>query len=192
MRDHDGIDGREQVRVDMANVIADRAVMQRHGVHPGFRHPHDLADEEIVSGDVFDPVIIAIQAEPDHAQHQNVPKIHSWPARMRALVADHFFIQQIENRVIDLWRAEDPLEASQHWGQFITTFERNHHLRDGRLPRSVWHSNLWRMLTDQTRMFSFHERKIERFNEYSTTGATSPENIRQTKGRCLPDAALIQ
>ena len=134
MPDHDGIDGREQVRIDMANVIADGAVMQRHRVHPELRQPHDLADEGVVVGDIFDPVIVAIQAEPDHAQHQNVPEVHPGPTRMRELVADHFFLQQIENRMIDPRSAEDPLETCQHGGQFVPAFKGNHDLGDGRLP----------------------------------------------------------
>jgi len=135
MQDHDGIDGRQQIRVHMANVIADGAVMQRHRVHSKLRHPHDLADEAIIVGNMFDPVIITIQTEPHHPQHQNVPEIHPGPAGMRLLAAQDFFLQQIKDRVIDRWRAEDPLESRQHGGQFITAFERDHHLGDGRLPQ---------------------------------------------------------
>ena len=135
MHDHDGIDSGEQVRVHMTNVIADSAAMQRHGVHPPLRHSHDLADEQIVLGDVLNPIIIAIKAKPHHTQHEDVPKTHPRPAGMGWIVSHHFFFQQIEDRLIDSRRAENPLQSGEDGRQFVTAFERNHDQLDGRLPQ---------------------------------------------------------
>ena len=109
--------------------------MQWRGVLPEFLHSHDLADETIVARDVLDPVIITIQTEPHHAQHQNVPERHARAAGMRELAAQHFFLQKVENAPIDFRRAEDPLQPGQDGSQFVTAFERNHDLLDGRLPQ---------------------------------------------------------
>lgn len=112
MPDDNRIDLREQGLVDMADVLTDSAVVKGRLVgHGELRQAHDLAHEAVVVGDVLDAVVITIQAEAHHAQHQNVPQIHARPAGVPLLVSDHFLLKQFKDGLIDLRCAKDPLET---------------------------------------------------------------------------------
>jgi hypothetical protein len=72
----------KQLVVEQGDVVAQGLVVE-HGalLAPGCdRHAQHLAHKQVVVGQVFHPIPIGVQTQTDHAQHQDLPKIHAGAA----------------------------------------------------------------------------------------------------------------
>lgn len=129
MLNDEDVDFCQELLVDQANIVADGAVVKCQGGAEGGQ-PHDFAHETVEVGDVLHAVIIAVESEADHAQHQNMPKIHPRAPGAGGFGALEFVFEQLENGFVQPRRAEDPLEAGEDGREFIAAFEGDDDLID--------------------------------------------------------------
>jgi hypothetical protein len=71
----DFVDLLQQGGIDMAHVVSDRSVVKVLAFVE-VREAHDLTHQAVVVGNVFDPVVVASEAQSDDSEHEDVPEIH--------------------------------------------------------------------------------------------------------------------
>ena len=96
------------------------------------RQAHDLTHQAVVVGDVFEPVVVASEAQSDDSEHEDVPEIHPRAAGL-LLISNNLAFEQSKNFLIDLGSFENPLQPGENWRQFITAIERDGNAFDGSL-----------------------------------------------------------
>ncbi len=94
------------------------------------RDAEHLAQKQIVIGQMFHPVPVSIEAQPDHPQHENLPQIHARTTR-RLLARQDGALQKLENLQAQRRMAPNPLQAGQDREQFIAAVEGQDHVFDG-------------------------------------------------------------
>jgi hypothetical protein len=132
--DEDFVDPRQQLLVEQAGVFTEGLVVEVAAAQLDGSDTHEVAHESVVVGDVFEAVVVAVQAQADDPEHEQVPQIHAGAAG-GFLVAHDMLLQQGEDLLVDLGRREDPLEAREDGREFIAALEGNEDLFDGRLAQ---------------------------------------------------------
>jgi hypothetical protein len=132
--DDDFIDPRQQFLVEQAGVFTEALVVEVAAAQLAGGDAHQIGHEGVVVGDVFEAVVVAVQAQTDDPKDEQMPQIHAGAAG-GFLVAHDMLFQQGENLLVDFGRREDPLEAREDGREFIAALEGNEHLFDGRLAQ---------------------------------------------------------
>src|SRR5512137_319111 len=104
-----------------------------------------LTDAPVLVGQVVDAVVIGIQAQPQHAQHQDVPLRHARPAGVRAglarpvrLVGEDLF-EDGEHALAQLWRGVEMLQTPQQLVDVVTGFRVKDEVGDvGQSKLGLW------------------------------------------------------
>ena len=84
--DHLPVDPVQQIRREQAQVVLQGLQFVVGRVVPVAVAQH-LADALVLVGQVVEAVVVGVQAQPQHAQHQDVPLRHARPAGVRAGLA---------------------------------------------------------------------------------------------------------
>ena len=133
------VDLGEQLFIEMADIFRKRLVMKRLFVRGGDGRPaQDLAQQRVMVGQIFQPVIVAVQAQTHDAQHENLPEAQAGPPR-RLLAAADFGFQQREKLGIEFGRLEDPLQTGEDRRQFVAALEGDRNAFDGSLSQGQLH-----------------------------------------------------
>jgi hypothetical protein len=132
--------GGGDARVDL---LAQCVIEQRDGVPQGLMaeafgvltpqrggHAEHLAHERVVVGDMFQPIPVRVEAEPHHAQDEDLPEVQAGAAG-GLLAGEDFGFQQGEDLGLERGVRPNPLEAGQNRGPFGAALERQAHRFDG-------------------------------------------------------------
>jgi len=90
----------------------------------------ELAHEGVVVGDVVEAVVVAVEAEPDDAEDEDLPEVH-------AGAAGGFFVGRLdaledgENFSADFGGRENPLQSGEDGREFVASFGGDFNLFDG-------------------------------------------------------------
>ena len=77
-----------------------------------YRHAEHLAHEQMMVGQVLHPIPVRVQAEPDDAQHQDLPEVHAGAAG-GLLAAEELGFEQGEEVGLERGMHPDPLESGE-------------------------------------------------------------------------------
>mgnify|MGYP007026204959 CR=1 FL=1 len=117
----------------MADVVADGLVMEPL-LFEKIGKAHDGPHQAVIVRDMLQAVVVAIQGQAHHSEHQDVPEIHPGASGL-LLIADDSLFEQRENLLINFRGSEDPLQAGQHGREFVAALVGNGHLLDRGLTK---------------------------------------------------------
>ena len=82
-RHHLLVDPLQNLRREQAQVVLQRLQLVIRLIVP-VAVPQHVADGFVLVGQILNPVVVGVQSQPQHPQHQNVPLRHARPAGIRA------------------------------------------------------------------------------------------------------------
>lgn len=90
---------------------------------------HDRPQCAMVLGEVMQLVVIQIAPQPHRRQHQDAPITQSLASTIGSRLGRDVTFHQLQNRIADLGRRVNLLQASQNRDQLVSAIEIQHHLR---------------------------------------------------------------
>ena len=89
-----------------------------------------LAEEGVVVGDVVETVVVTIEAQPNDAKDEDLPKVHAG-APGGVFVGGLNFFEDGKDVPIDLWSDENPLKPGKDGRKFVASFGGDFDFFDG-------------------------------------------------------------
>jgi hypothetical protein len=126
------VDRLEQLVVEQGDVVPQRLMAEDLGILAprGGRHAEHLPHEQMMVGQILHPIPVRVEAEPDDAQHEDLPEVHAG-ASGGLLAGEDFGFQQGENLGLERGVHPEPLQTGEDGREFVAAFERQANLFDG-------------------------------------------------------------
>jgi|GEM_PF-2074924 len=118
----------------MADVVADGLVLELLAATE-LRKSHDRPDQHVIVGGMLQAVVVAVQSQSHHPEHQNVPEIHPGPPGV-LLVPDDLLFEQRKYLLVDFRGRENPLQPGEDGRKLIAALGGNGNLLDRSLTKT--------------------------------------------------------